>query len=708
MSSSFSFLISEFSALKGVGQYFQKCFENLTSGKKTFDLLLVFPLNFKKILFCPKIYEISDNSLVLLKLRVESCFPAQNKRQPFKFVCFNESGYVDLIFFKIYPNQIELLKEGNEIGVLGVLKKDSLQKNQIIHPDFLVEAKKINDLPKIDLTYPLSGNLTQKYVRAKIKEILNFLDKNYDDKKAQEKDWIDKNLLKKQDWPFFLDALKIVHNFNNEYENFDEKLIQKAKERLKYDEFLAWQIAMNFVRQNEQKYKESAPIEQDLTKDFLAKIPFDLTKAQEKAIFEIRQNILSNKTMLRLLQGDVGSGKTLVAIYACLLAVSMKKQACVIVPISILADQHFQYFQQFIGETKIAILTSKTKKKEREKILQKLKNQEIDILISTHAVLQDDVEFACLGVAIIDEQHRFGVLQRLKLIEKGENIDVLLMSATPIPRSLMMALYGDMEVSTLDEKPKNRQAIETFVKSQKKVAEIYDGVKRAIARGEKIYWICPLIEKKEEDLQNESDLTSAVLKFEELQKIFGDKKVALIHGKMKESEKEKIMAEFKSGEGLQILVATTVIEVGVDVKDATIIVIENAENFGLSQIHQLRGRVGRSDKKSYCILLYGKKFGKIAKQRLEIIRQSNDGFFIAQEDLKLRGSGEFLGKKQSGELGFKIANISLDVDLLKIANKNAQFILQKDEKLRAKESLKYHALLQLFSYQDCLKLANSG
>lgn len=765
MVSSFQFLNSAFSNLKAVGDYFEKCLSNLAFGDKIFDLLLVFPLRSQKILFCPKIFDLTDGQLVILKLKVGSYFEPKNSRQPHRFECFNESGYVDLTFFKIFPSQSEKLEINKEIAVLGTIKRDVSGRAQIIHPEFLLESEKINELPRIDLNYPLSGKLTQKFVRSKIKEIIKFLDKNYDEKKAQNNDWIDEKLIKQRNWPLFLKALKAIHNFNGEYENEDHNIIQKAKERLKYDEFLAWQIAMNFVRIREEKFKLKPEIKQNLADEFLQKLPFEPTNAQVKAIEEIKNNILSNKTMSRLLQGDVGSGKTLVAIYSCLLAVSQNKQSCVIVPISILADQHLSYFKDLLSDISfnkndekqkinIEILTGKTKKKKRDEILKNLKNGQIDILISTHAVLQPDVEFQNLSLVVIDEQHRFGVKQRLSLIEKGENIDVLLMSATPIPRSLTMAFFGDMDISILDEKPKNRQEIESLVLSEKKIKSIYDGIRKAMNRGEKIYWICPLIEKNEEEsedvkITDEIELTAAKDKFEDLKKIFGAEKVSLIHGKMKESEKEKIMAEFKessiandlnedeiveniakevekpelneskakssklktiakkiktTAKTPQILVATTVIEVGVDVKEATMIVIENSENFGLSQLHQLRGRVGRNDKKSYCILLYGKRFGKKAKERLDIMRKSSDGFFIAEEDLKMRGSGELIGTKQSGDVNFKVANLETDVDLLKIASQNAKFILNEDPTLTKKKSLKYHALLKLFSYDECVKL----
>jgi len=745
--SSLNFLISEFSILSNVADFFEKNLVNLIGKNRVFNLLLHAPVRSEKILFSPKLFEVPNNSLIVIKLKIEGHIKPQNKRQPYKILGITSCDNVSLVFFKIYPQQIEKLAIGREVAILGNLQKNN-GEYQIIHPQEIVDIKNIDILPKENLVYSLSGVLTQKFLRSKIIEILQFLESRYDETKAQNNDWIDKNLLKQQGWPLFLPALKALHNYEFSYSNDEQK---SALKRLKYDEFLAWQIAMLLVRKQEKKSKIAPQIKSNIADNFLTNLPFEATNCQIKACYEVKMDITSNKTMLRLLQGDVGSGKTIIAIYATLLAFACGKQSCVIVPISILADQHFSYFKKLIEtlflnlKQKIPViemLSGKTKAKQRKKILQNLSNGEIDILISTHAVLQDDVIFKNLGLAIIDEQHRFGVMQRLKLVEKGNNVDVLLMSATPIPRSLMMALYGDMDVSVLNQKPRNRLEIDTVIMSQNKSQEVYDGVWRALDRGEKIYWICPLIEDGEEDSvekkDSENNLISAKNKYQQLCTIFGKEKVALIHGKMKQVEKEKMMEQFKNSTknilhktkihksltktmnesdlqeleisscNTQILVATTVIEVGVDVPDATVIIIENAENFGLSQLHQLRGRVGRSDKKSYCILLYGKKYGKIAQERLKIMRKSNDGFFIAEEDLRLRGSGELLGVRQSGDLGFRVANLEIDLDLLKIAGKNAQLILNEDSELTSAKSIKYRALLKLFDYDECLKIVTSG
>lgn len=699
----YKILLQPLSSLKRVGPAMHKCLVRLVNQDRVFNLMLHKPIRVEKISFCPRLFEVQNDELIIIKAKIESYSKPTTARHPHKIICYTPTGYLSLVFFKVFPGQMEKLFIGREIAILGNLQKSS-GENQIIHPQEIIDAKEIDKLPKINVIYPLTYLLTQKFLQQKITETLAVC--------AKEKDieeWIDVNLLKQKGWDKFLTALQKLHYLQ---ENIDW---ENARKRLAYDEFLAWQIAILLAKKQGVKNKTIVNFSEDLTKKFLSSLPFELTKSQQKVMSEIKNDICSDKKMLRLLQGDVGSGKTIPAIFACLLAISQKKQACVIVPIAILAKQHFAYFKRLLEglNINVEILTSATTKTQKAKILQNLIDGKIDILISTHAVLEDDVKFKNLGLAVIDEQHRFGVMQRLKLVEKGKETDTLLMSATPIPRSLMMGLYGDMEISILNEKPKNRQEIETLILSAQKIDSVYESMKRALEKGDKIYWICPAIEEEiidENNLEKEAHgLVSAKEKYEELSKIFGTNVTGLIHGKMKESEKEKIMNEFIKADGsLKMLVATTVIEVGIDVPDATIMVIENAENFGLSQLHQLRGRVGRSEKKSYCILLYGKKYGVNGKKRLGILRDSNDGFFIAEEDLKMRGSGELLGTKQSGFPEFKIADLSLDSDLLKIAYKNAEVILQKNEKLKMPESNKYKDLLQIFNYDECLKMVIGG
>ena len=748
----FNDLLLPLSSLHGVGSTLARYLTRLVGGNRIFDLLLHKPLHAEKISICPRLFESQNDELIIVKAKVESHIKPSTNRQPHKVICYNPTGYLTLVFFKIFPSQIAKMKIGSEIAILGHLQRFG-GENQITHPQEILPANEIEKLPKLNVVYPLTAGITQKFLTKKIHEILTKLDE-------KNEEWIDQNLLKQRGWPCFNQALKNLHYVKSENS-------ETARKRLAYDELLAWQIAILLAKNNCAKNKKFIAAEKNLVEKFLASLPFKPTAAQIKAISQIESEIFSSKKMLRLLQGDVGSGKTIVAIASCLAAISQKKQTCIITPTTVLARQHLSYFGRFLENLGIAIeiLTSATTKKQKAKILENLINGKIDILISTHAVFEDDVKFNNLGLAIIDEQHRFGVIQRLKLTEKSEDVDLLLMSATPIPRSLMMALYGDTDISILDEKPKNRQKIETLIMSQEKTDEVHEAVKRAVLRGEKIYWICPEIDSREMTIDSAEwpvasgqTLRTVKEKYGKLVKIFGEEKIGLLHGKMKEKEKEKMMDDFAFGD-LKILVATTVIEVGIDVPSATIIIIENAENFGLSQLHQLRGRVGRSDKKSFCILLYGKTLGINGRKRLNILRQSNDGFFIAEEDLKMRGSGELLGIKQSGFPEFKIADLSCDSDLLKIARKNAEVMFNPDPSLepsriplshdslglgraphrkrimhtltersaeRGQENRglvgimggsndrsglknqKHQQLLQLFGYDECMKLLASG
>ncbi len=754
-------LLSPLSSLKRVGPAIEETLVRLIGKSRVFNLLLHFPLHVEKIIFNPQLSDVANNSLVVIRAKIENHTKPATSRQPYKILCRTSSGYVTLVFFKIFPSQIDKLAIGREVAILGHLQK-SLAENQITHPQEIVDAALIDTLPKINVVYPMTYALTPKFLRQKIEESLQILKKEY----SLEQEWIDKNLLQSHSWPSFVDALEMIHDYKNEQnsalqENIfrDSSKKNRAKKRLAYDEMLAWQLALLLVKQAEDVTKKMPQINRNFADEFLQAMPFQPTKSQLQAAFEIKNNVISSKKMLRLLQGDVGSGKTVLAIYACLLAFSQGKQSCIIVPITILAEQHFNYFQKMmesldfkdsaadLNQQKnsnssqkpvLQLLLGKQTKKQKAKILQDLREGKIDILISTHAVLQDDVQFKDLALAVIDEQHKFGVMQRLKLVEKGSDVDVLLMSATPIPRSLMMSIYGDTDISILSEKPAGRKEIDTLVMSENKKTDVFVSIKRALQKQEKVYWICPAIIESED-----VELVAAEEKFKELQEVFGEKIVALIHGKMKESEKEKVMESFAGqasgankkndiekklatkntqnielenriaqdknlSQSPQILVATTVIEVGIDVKDATIIVIENAENFGLSQLHQLRGRVGRGEKQSYCILLYGKKYGTKGRERLGILKRSNDGFYIAEEDLKMRGGGELVGTKQSGVPEFKIADLATDTDLLKTAHKNAQVILHQDPQLKKSQSTKFRDLLNLFDYDQCLKIVSGG
>ncbi len=703
-------LLLPLSSLPKVGTVIAKSLAKLVGRDRVFDLLLHLPTKVEQIRFCPRLFDVESEELIIIKTKVESHLKPATTKQPYKVICYTPSGYLSLIFFRIFPSQIAKMPIGSEIAVMGRLQKIS-GENQIIHPSEILPADKISTLPQLDVIYPLSSGITQRFLIQKIKEVCEKISHNYTSREARSVDWsaewstewpmewINHHLMQKEGWSGIMESLRKIHNPKSESDFLPNNPYRK---RLAYDELLAWQIAVLFTKSQSKREKKFVQISTNLAEEFFLSLPFQPTKSQIEANREITAEINSCKKMLRLLQGDVGSGKTIIAISACLNSISQQKQACVIAPTSILTKQHYSYFRKLLSgfDLNIEILTSSTSKSHRKKILTNLADGKINILIATHAALEDDIKFQHLGLVVIDEQHRFGVMQRLKMVEKGKEVDTLLMSATPIPRSLMMSLYGDMDISVLNEKPQNRQKITTLVMSAKKTGEIYDSMKRAVLRGEKIYWICPAIEETSE--MEAIYLVSVKKKFTELAEIFGKEKVALLHGKMKDKEKDEVMQKFVDSDcDLRILVATTVIEVGIDVSDATIIIIENSENFGLAQLHQLRGRVGRSDKKSFCILLYGEKLGFNGRNRLNILRESDDGFFIAEEDLKMRGSGELLGTKQSGFPEFKIANLSYDTDLLSIANKNAKVILHQDEKLQSQQ---YQDLLRFFGYDECLKM----
>jgi ATP-dependent DNA helicase RecG len=477
-----------------------------------------------------------------------------------------------------------------------------------------------------------------------------------------------------------------------------------AWSRLAYDELLAGQLALSFVRAS-QKRLSGRPSKGDgrLAKKIADALPYSLTASQAGAVSEINADLAKPERMLRLLQGDVGSGKTVVALLAAATVIEAGRQAALMAPTEILARQHHKTIAPLAEAAglRVAILTGRERGKERADILARLQSGELDLLVGTHALFQEEVEFHDLALAIVDEQHRFGVHQRLALARKGEAVDVLVLTATPIPRTLVLTYFGDMDVSQLREKPAGRQPIDTRAVPLSRINEVVDAVGRAIEREERVYWVCPLVAESEL-----SDLAAAEQRYSELQQHFQEA-VDLVHGKMKGADKDAAMARFASGE-TQLLVATTVIEVGVDVPEATVIVIEHAERFGLAQIHQLRGRVGRGSQRSTCVLLYRAPLGETAKARIEILRETEDGFRIAEEDLRLRGEGDVLGTRQSGMPGFRVARIEVHGALLEPARKDAQLVLSRDPNLTSPRGEALRHLLYLFERDEAIRLLRAG
>ncbi|MEP6827280.1 MAG: ATP-dependent DNA helicase RecG, partial [Aestuariivirga sp.] len=515
-------------------------------------------------------------------------------------------------------------------------------------------------------------------------------------------EWQDQAWLTKQDRPTFTEALQAAHHPASAE---IAPLESAQRQRLAYDELLANQLALVLVRSQMKRAKGRAIAGTgQLREAIIAALPYSLTNAQLNSLSEILSDMRSPDRMMRLLQGDVGAGKTVVALLALATAVESGSQGALMAPTEILARQHFNGLSKLVAHTplRMALLTGREKGKVREDILAALASGEIDILIGTHALFQDNVVFHDLSLVVIDEQHRFGVHQRLALQSKAQNVaDLLVMTATPIPRTLALTVYGDMDVSKLIEKPAGRLPIDTRVMPSSRMDEIISGLSRSVASGTRAYWVCPLVEESEK-----VDLAAAQARFEDLAQHFPGK-VGLVHGRMKGAEKDAVMADFKSGK-LAVLVATTVIEVGVDVPEASIMVIENAERFGLSQLHQLRGRVGRGAAKSSCILLYQEPLGETARQRLSIMRETEDGFRIAEEDLKLRGAGEMLGTAQSGLPLFRLADLSVHGELLQTARDDAGLVLARDPGLLSPRGQALRVLLYLFERDAAVRLLSSG
>ena len=536
------------------------------------------------------------------------------------------------------------------------------------------EIENTNNTGKIIPIYPLTFSLTQNTLR---KIIENGLQKVQEQGGLQET--LPEYILEEYKLEKINEATKNIH-FPKEFEDF-----KKARKRLVFEELLSTQLALLQLKNNNLTDKKGIKFNPEVhMSDVINTLPFNLTKAQLRVLQEIDENMESDKSMNRLLQGDVGSGKTIVAMIAAYKAVKSGYQAAILAPTAILATQHLNNFKNILDrfDIKCELLISGITKKNKEDILERLKDGRIDILIGTHAMIEENVEFKNLGLVVTDEQHRFGVKQRTKIAEKGKNPDVLVMSATPIPRTLALILYGDLDISIIDELPPNRKTIETFAVTKRMEERVNNFVKKQVDEGRQAYIVCPLVEESEEE---NNDLKAVTTLYEKCQKeTFSNYRVEYIHGKMRPKEKDDIMNRFKKGE-IDILISTTVIEVGVDVPNASIMVIEDAQRFGLAQLHQLRGRVGRGEYKSYCVLKYNGN-GQNTKERMKVMCETNDGFVISQKDLELRGSGDFFGTAQHGIPDFKISNLFTDMDILKLAQEAAISIVDKDRKLEKEEN----------------------
>ena len=694
-------LFAPVTSLAGVGPKQDKLFRYLLGRDETprlVDLLLHLPTSVIDRRARPKIRDAVPGTVVTLEVTVDRHRPAPGgrSRAPYLVYASDDSGDVVLTYFRAQPGYVEkLLPVGSKRYVSGTLQMfDGIP--QMVHPDRVVDEANFAKLSGIDPVYPLTEGLALGSLRRAVAQALQKL--------PNLPEWISPQILRRCHFPPIAQALNRLHA---PVELTDILPDGPYWSRLAFDELLAGQLALALVRaQLRRPAGDRHAGDGHLRNKIIDALPYALTSSQRQASAAIAEDLRQPVRMLRLLQGDVGSGKTVVALLAAAAVAEVGRQAALMAPTEILARQHIKTITPLAERAglRVAILTGREKGKERRDLLVRLAAGEIDFLVGTHALIQDDVVFPALALAVVDEQHRFGVRERLALTAKGEAVDVLVLSATPIPRSLVLTYFGDMDVSELREKPAGRQPIDTRTVPNSRLNEVMDAIGRALSAGKLVYWICPLVEESE--AEGVDHLTNATERFESLQQRFGTR-VGLVHGQMKGVEKDRVMAQFAAHE-IGLLVATTVVEVGVDVPAATIMVIENAERFGLAQLHQLRGRIGRGSEASTCLLLYREPLNEMSTARLKVIRETTDGFRIAEQDLRLRGEGDVLGIRQSGLPGYRIARSEVHGQLIVQARDEALRIMKENPRLKGAPGEALRCLLYLFERDEALPLIGAG
>ena len=692
-------LFAALSALPGIGPKLEKLFARLLTrdgdAARVIDLLFHLPAGFVDRRNQPKLSEVVPDTIVTVAVTVDRHRPppSNRPRAPYNIDTSDATNTLMITYFNARRDYLEkLYPEGALRYVSGTatLYDGHLQ---MVHPDRVVDAAGFASLPLIDPVYPLTEGLHPNQVRKALDLAL--------DRLPALPEWQDAEWVKRNNYPSFADALRVVHR---PAAPEDIEPGSTAWSRLAYDELLASQLALALLRAHMRTRAGRGSAAEGLLRARIVKaLPYALTPSQTRAVADIVADLAQPERMLRLLQGDVGSGKTVVALLAAAHVIEAGRQAAFMAPTELLARQHFATIAPLAKAAglRLAILTGRERGRDREDILAALAAGDIDLIVGTHALFQENVVFRDLALAIVDEQHRFGVHQRLALAHKGEAVDLLVLTATPIPRTLVLTYFGDMDISELREKPAGRQKIDTRAVPLDRLSEVIDAVARALDAGRRVYWVCPLVEESES-----IDLAAAEERYAALRTRFGDA-VDLVHGRMRGPDKDRAMARFAKGE-TQLLVATTVIEVGVDVPEASVMVIEHAERFGLAQLHQLRGRIGRGAERSTCILLYRAPLGATAKARLAILRETEDGFRIAEEDLKLRGEGDVLGTRQSGEPGFRVARLEFHTKLLAAARDDATLILTRDPKLKSPRGEALRDLLYLFARDEAIRLLDAG
>ncbi|MEM8694345.1 MAG: ATP-dependent DNA helicase RecG [Pseudomonadota bacterium] len=686
-------LFGALTALDGVGPKTAQTLESADIANPR-DLLMTLPFSGVDRARKESVRDVTAPAVATVEVMIGEHYPPRTRGRPYRVQVTDAQTSFQLVFFHARGDYLQkLLPTGQRRVVSGKVELfDGVA--QIVHPDHVLPIAEANDIPVFEPVYPLHAGISQKLMWKATRSALGML--------PQLSEWIDPELKKREGWPGWHAALATAHapvSLTALSPN------DPARQRLAYDELFAHQITLALARATVRRAKGTPSHGDGALRDkVLAALPYAPTNAQTRAMAEIATDLGTDLRMNRLLQGDVGSGKTLVALMALLTVVEAGGQGVMMAPTEILARQHLEGLQPLAESAGVVleILTGRDKAAQRRVKLDALAAGEIDILVGTHAVFQKDVVFHDLRLAVIDEQHRFGVAQRMELGAKGRAVDVLVMTATPIPRSLALAQYGDMDVSVLDEKPPGRTPVQTALISTGRMDEVVEHLRGAVTQGRQAYWVCPLVEESEV-----VDMTAAEERFKQLRAAFGEGVVGLVHGQMPPAEKDAAMARFVAGE-TKVLVATTVIEVGVNVPNASIMMIERAESFGLAQLHQLRGRVGRGAAASTCLLIYQAPLSESGRRRLEILRETEDGFRISEEDLAMRGAGDVIGTAQSGIPRFRIADLERQAGLMALAQSDARKLLNDDPKLESPRGQAARTLLWLMEQDKAIRLISVG
>ncbi len=685
-------LFAPATVLPGVGPRTRPAYERL-AGPLVVHLLWHLPSGLIDRRHAPKVAEAEAGTTATLTVRIDEHKPSPDRRRPTRVHCSDETGALTLVFFHAKGDWLRrTLPEGSVRIVSGRVERYGGEL-QMAHPDHIATLDERESVQTVEPVYPLTAGITPKPLVRAVRAALATA--------PSLPEWIEPRLVEARHWPPWNRALEAAHAPES---TADLEADTPARARLAYDELLANQLALALMRRSARRGRGRAIAGDGRLRARVEEaLPFRLTEGQRRAADEIAEDLAQERRMLRLLQGDVGSGKTVVALLAMLIAVEAGAQAALMAPTELLASQHAATLGALLegSGVSLALLTGRDKGRAREETLAALAAGEIDILVGTHALFQKGVDFRDLALAVVDEQHRFGVHQRMLLAGKGPAAELLVMTATPIPRSLVLTAYGDMDVSRLEGRLPGRGAVATRAMPLERLDEVVAAVRRALDTGARVYWVCPLVEDSET-----VDLAAATDRHERLQETFGAR-VALVHGRMKGAEKDAAMAAFQEG-AADILVATTVVEVGVDVPAATVMIVEHAERFGLAQLHQLRGRVGRGTTPGTCLLLYALPLGETARARIAILRETDDGFRIAEEDLRLRGAGELLGTRQSGAPAFHLADLAAHEALLATARDDVRLALERDPELESERGQALRTLLYLFERDMAVRYLRSG